>query len=130
MSRKSISDMQSTSSLVLPEMRANTLFPLSPHAQANGQSPSSLFPDVRTSFSEGAIVGTRRLLEIEPGRTGRVAAAGYAIVGGNKEGTFHLHQTRSDSDAGVVNFVHLETIRYVISSFHRASSNQIMPAVR
>ena len=112
MSRKSISDMQSTNSVVLPEMGANTLLPLSPHAQANGQSPSSLFPDVRTSFSEGAIVGTRRLLEIEPGRPGRVA--GYAIVGGNEEGTFHLHQTRSDSDAGVVNFVHLETIRYVI----------------
>ena len=73
--------------------------------QTNGQS----IPDARTSFSEGAIVGTRRLLEIEPGSAGRVA--GYAIVGGNEEDTFHLHQTRSDSDAGVVSFVHLETIR-------------------
>ena len=62
---------------------------------------------MRTSFSEGAIVGTRRLLEIEPG----TRVAGYAIVGGNEEDTFHLHQTYADSDAGVVNFVHLETIR-------------------
>ena len=87
-----------------PKLKLTRPFP----AQANGQSRSSPFPDGRTSFSEGAIVGTRRLLEIEQTGIGS-RVAGYAIVGGNEEDTFHLHQTHSDS--GAVNFVHLETIR-------------------
>ncbi len=59
------------------------------------------------SFSEGAIVGTRRLLE-PASLPGSSALANYTIVQGDEDNVFRLHETRSQDGQGVA-YVHIET---------------------
>ena len=57
-------------------------------------------PEATVSFSEGAIVGTRRLLEPAKVSGGnnvggqRAFITSYSIAGGNQEGNFRLHETK------------------------------------
>lgn len=62
--------------------------------------------DTTVSFSEGAIIGTRKLLEIS---IDNIVDAD--IVKGNEDGTFKLHKTLDRSRSNIISFLHLETIR-------------------
>ena len=80
-------------------------------------------PQATVSFSEGAIIGSRLLLEpakILPGSNAIVTS--YSIVGGNEESSFRLHETKGQENVvGTlgsggnwergVSYVHLETLK-------------------
>ena len=56
-------------------------------------------PQATVSFSEGAIIGSRLLLEpakISPGSDAVITS--YSIVGGNKESSFRLHETKGQEN--------------------------------
>ena len=62
-------------------------------------------PVSEVSFSEGAVVGTRRLLELAKG-----PVTAYRIASGNEGNRFRLHETRSIAEDRI-RYLHLETLK-------------------
>ena len=56
-------------------------------------------PQTTVSFSEGAIIGSRKLLELAKMPRGSDAViTSYSIVGGNQESSFRLHETKGQEN--------------------------------
>ena len=56
-------------------------------------------PQATLSFSEGAIIGSRLLLEPAKLPSGSDAViTSYSIVGGNEESSFRLHETKGQEN--------------------------------